>query len=80
MPHVEAVSGAGVIHVKARIPFDGPVVGLVVDAFQAEHRAKVVSFARVVVHDVENHLEAGGVQRFHHLLEFTDLPSCVTRR
>ena len=30
---------------------------------------EVIAFGRVVVDDVENHLEAGAVQRLHHPLE-----------
>ena len=32
----------------------------------------MIAFGRVVVDDVEDHLEAGGVERAHHALELAD--------
>jgi hypothetical protein len=33
----------------------------------------MIAFGGVVVHDIENHFDAGGVKRLDHLLEFADL-------
>ena len=74
---VERVAGAGVVHVEARRLRDEPVVALVVDAAEAEHRPEVVAFGGVVVDDVEDHLDAGAVQRLDHPLELAHL---VARR
>ena len=45
------------------------VVGAVVDAAQARARSADALFGRVVVDDVEDHLEPGLVQQPHHALE-----------
>jgi hypothetical protein len=37
----------------------------------------VIAFGGVVVDDVENHLDAGGVQRLHHRLELADLSNRI---
>ena len=77
MAHVQAVAGARVIHVVARIVRHQAVVGRVVDAAEAQHRAHVIAFGRVVVHHVENHLDAFAVQRLHHALELGHLAARV---
>ncbi len=71
--HPHAVAGAGVVHVVARVVLDEPVVGGVVDAAETQHRAHVVALGRVVVHDVEDHLDAGVVKVLHHEFELLDL-------
>ena len=71
--HVQAVAGARVVHVVARVVGVEPVVGGVVDAPERQHRAQVVALGRVVVDDVEDHLDAGLVQGLHHLLELLHL-------
>ena len=69
MLHVERVAAAGVIHVVARIVVHETVVRRVVDAAKAQRRPEVIALRRVVVDDVEDHFEAGGMQRLHHRLE-----------
>ena len=70
---VERVARAGVVHVEPRVLRHEPVVALVVDAAEAEHRAEMVALGGVVVDDVEDHLDAGAVQRLHHALELAHL-------
>ena len=70
---VERVPGAGEVHVVAGVVGAEPVVHAVVDALEREHRAEVVALGGVVVDDVEDHLDAGAVQRLHHPLELADL-------
>ena len=70
--HVDRVAAAGDIDVVARVVFTEPVIRDVVDAAKGQHRSPLVTFRRVVVDDVENHLEAGLVQRLHHRLELAD--------
>ena len=72
MAHVEAVAGAAVVHVAAAVVFPQPVVIRVVDALETQHRAVLAALGGVVVDHVEDDLEAGLVQRLHHLLEFGD--------
>ena len=73
MPHVEAVAGAGGVEVVGAIVGDQAVIGGVVDALEAQARAQVVALGGVVVHDVEDDLDAGLVQPAHHGLELGDL-------
>jgi hypothetical protein len=68
MTHVEAISGARVVEVEARVLLDQTVIGRVVDSLEAKCRPEVVSLRGVVVDDVEDHLDARRVQRLHHLL------------
>ena len=71
--HVQRVAGTGVVHVVLRVVGHEAVVRLVVDAPHAQRRALLVAFGGVVVDHVEDHLDAGGVQRLDHLLELLHL-------
>ncbi len=71
---VESVAGAGVVHVVTRIILHKAVVGGVANALPTEHGAQVVAFAGVVIHHVENDLDAGGVESFDHLLNSRTWP------
>ena len=70
---VEAVAGAGGVEVVGPVLLDEAVVGRVVDALHRQRRPEVVAFGRVVVDDVEDDLEPGGVQSLDHRLELVDL-------
>ncbi len=59
------------------IVVDQPVVGVVVDAAHREGRTEVVALGGVVVDDVEDHLDPGGVQRLDHRLELGDAPGAA---
>ena len=80
--HVERVPAPGEVHVVARVVGHEPVVRGVVDPLQRQRRAEVVAFGGVVVDDVEDDFEAGGVERAHHPLELADRarPACATPR
>ena len=73
VPHVEGVAGAGVVHVVLLVIVHQAVVRLVVDALERDGGAEVVALRGVVVHHVENHLDAGVVHAAHHALEFLHL-------
>ena len=80
MPHVKRIPRTCVVHVVARTILPQPVVNLIVDSAEGECRPELIAFRGVVVHNVENHLDTSGVQRFHHRLEFVHRPACrVTR-
>ena len=49
----------------AAIVGDQPVVARIVEAAEGQRRAELAAFAGVVVDDVEDDLEAGGVQAAH---------------
>ena len=72
MAHVQRVAATGDVNVITWVILLEPVVSGVVDAAEGQHRAVLVAFRRVVVDDVEDHLEARLVQRFDHRLEFAD--------
>ncbi len=77
---VEGVARAGVVHVIAFVALDQPVVGGVVEAAERERRSEVVALRGVVVDDVEDHLDAGLVQRPNHRLELGHLAAGLPRR
>ena len=70
--HVQRVAAAGEVHVVARIVGDEPVVRRVVDALERQRRPEMIALGGVVVDDVEDDFEAGGVQRADHALELAD--------
>ena len=70
---VERVAGPREVHVVARVVGDEAVVRGVVDALEGERRPEVVPLGRVVVDDVEDHLDARAVERLHHPLELAHL-------
>ena len=72
---VEGVAAAGGVVVGAGVAGIGPVVGQVVDAAEAQRRAVRPGFGGVVEHHVQDHFQAGPVQRVHHRLELGDLPA-----
>ncbi|CAM5226377.1 hypothetical protein STENM327S_03350 [Streptomyces tendae] len=71
---VQGVAAAGVVGVPAGVGLEA-VVAAVVDALQGERRAQLTRLRRVVVDHVEDHLDAGRVQRADHPLELADLPT-----
>ncbi len=74
MLQVQCVARAGKVHVVPRVIRQESVVRGVIDAAEGEGGAHLVAFGRVVVHDIENHLDSCRVQRLHHRLEFADAP------
>ena len=71
---------AGEVEVVARVVLHRAVVGVVVDAAHRQHRPEVVALGGVVVDHVEDHLDAGRVQRLDHRLELLDLAERDRRR
>ena len=70
---VERVAGTGDVDVETRVVLDQAVIDRVVDAAEGEGGTEVVALGGVVVDHVQDHLDAGGVQRLDHLLELGDL-------
>ena len=77
MAQVHAVAGPGVVHVVAGIVGYEVVVGRVVEALEVQRRPEMVALGRVVVDHVEDHLEAGGVERLDHRLELAHLAAAI---
>ena len=73
--HVQRVAAAGEVHVVARVVGDQPVVRALSMPLQRQRRAELVALGRVVVDDVEDHFDAGGVQRAHHRLNSRTAPA-----
>ena len=72
---VQRVAAAGGVVVGAGVTGYDPVVGQVVDAAEAQRGAVRPGFGGVVEHHVEDHFQAGLVQRVDHRLEFGHLPA-----
>ena len=73
MADIQSIATAGVVQIIARLEGNQPIVGGVVDATKGQRRAKMIAFSRVVVHHVEDDLDAGVMERLHHRLEFPDV-------
>ena len=65
MRQIERVAGAGVVDAMARIVGDQPVVAGIVEAAERQRRAELAALGGVVVDDVEDDLDAGGMQAAH---------------
>ena len=65
MREIQRVAGAGVIYGAALVPYLQPIVAGVVEAAERQRRTGFVAFRSVVVDDVENYLDAGGMQPAH---------------
>ena len=66
------VAGAGAIGVATQVGAVEPIVSGVVQAAQTQRRSVFVAFHGVIENNVEDHLDAGGVQRLHHGAKFGD--------
>ena len=75
---IEGIAAAGGVVVEAGVAGIDPVVGQVVDAAEAQRGAVRVGFGGVVEHHVEDHFQAGPVQRVDHGLELGDLAAGLT--
>mgnify|MGYP003693563813 CR=1 FL=1 len=71
-PHVQRVAAAGEVQVVPLVVGNQAVIRTVVDAAQRQRRAELITFGGVVVDHVEDDLEPGAVERFHHPLELAD--------
>lgn len=70
MRQVHRVPGTGVVDVVALLVRQQAVIAGVVDALEREGWAELVSFSGVIVDDVEDDLDAMGVELVDHGLEF----------
>jgi hypothetical protein len=70
MTRIEAIPAAAEVHVVPGVVLPQPVVGGIVDAPETQGRPEMAALGGVVVHHVDDHLDPGRVQRFHHRLEF----------
>ena len=67
--NVEGITSAGVVHVVCLVVLDQPVVGGVVNPAEAQGRAQVVALSGVVVHHVQDDLDARVMVAAHHVLK-----------
>ncbi len=77
---VERVAAAGEVEQPVRVLRRDHVVGLVCQSAQADRRPVRSRLAGVVEDDVEDHLEAGVVERLHQIAELVDRAVPVVRR
>ncbi len=71
LDHVQRVAAAGEIHVVALV-WGEAVVGGVVDAAEGEGGTQFVALGGVVVDNIEDNFDTGGVQGADHRLELVD--------
>ena len=69
MREIEGITSSGIVDVVARLVRQQPIVRRVVDAFERERRAEMISFGRVIVNNIEDDFDASVVKARHHLLE-----------
>src|SRR5579885_3099152 len=65
---VQRVPGAGIVCVAGVIGRE-QIIRAVLKAAKTEGGTQMVAFRRVVVDDIENHLDAGAMKRFDHVAE-----------
>ena len=76
---VQGVPSPGVVRVRMVGIVGGHVIGAVVDGLEAESGAGLVTLSCVVVHHVEEDLDARLVQGLHHLAKLLNrLPTCAS--
>ncbi len=68
---VQRIAASGVVGV-ARLVGTEQVIGVVGEPAQRQRRTLCAAFGGVVVNDVEDHLDAGAVQRLDHVAEFIE--------
>ena len=73
--HIRPIPTRAVVEVAALVGVGEPVVGGVVNAAERQRCAPVVALRGVVVHHVQDDLDARLVQRLDHRLELTNLPA-----
>ncbi len=79
MGEVQGIAAAGKVAVAAPVAVFQAIVGGVVDASKAQGGATVVALRGVVVHDVEDDLDARLVKALDHGLELADLLAAGAR-
>ena len=79
MLEVQRVAAAGEVHVEALVVLHQAVVRRVVQAAIGQRGPHLVALRRVVVDDVEDHLDAVAVQLAHHALELAQALRRVLR-
>src|SRR5260370_42031004 len=72
MHGVAAGSGAGEVEMITQVVGAEAVIGAVFKFSERDRRPELVAFAGVVIDDVEDDLDAGLMEAFHHFLEFSD--------
>ena len=67
--HIERVPGPGKVRVAAAIRRQH-VVRRIVQALEAQGRAIRAAFRRVIIHHIQDNLDAGSMKRFYHVAKF----------
>src|SRR5690606_10353986 len=77
---VPGVPAAGKVLIITLVLRNEAVVARVVDSAKRERRSELVPFSGVIVHDVQNDLDALPVESLDHRLELVDLLAARARR
>ena len=72
---VHGVAGAGVIQIETRTVREQAVIRRIINSAETDGRPEMISFAGMIVNNIENHFETGGMKMFHHPFEFRHLRS-----
>src|SRR5215472_12577005 len=73
MQQIQTVTSAGEVEIEPRIIRVQPVVGEIIDPTETKGWAKMISFAGVIVNDIKNNFDSGGVEAADHRFELGDL-------
>ena len=80
MRGIHSVAGAGIVDVITMLVRQSAVIGEVIDALERQRRAEFIAFRRMVIDHVEDDLDAGVVERAHHIAEALNAFRAVVAR
>ncbi len=69
---IHRIPGTGVVDVIPVLVRQRAVIAVVINPFKRERGAKLVAFRRVVIHHVQNNLDARVMVRAHHIAKALD--------
>src|SRR5262245_52932940 len=73
MKQIQAITSAGEVEIEPQILRVQPVVGEIIDPAETKGWAKMISFAGVIVNDIQNDFDFGGMEAADHRFELGDL-------
>jgi hypothetical protein len=68
---IQGVAAAGVVGIPCFILFED-IIGIVLEAAEAEGRPQMIAFGGMVINDIEYDLYPGTVKCLHHVTEFIE--------
>src|SRR5207249_3609986 len=77
MQEIKGVAGAGEIKIEARIFRLQSVGSNVIDPAKRQGRSEMIALGGMIVNNIENYFDSGGVQVAHHHLKLVHLASQI---